>query len=330
VKKLCRLAILLLAAAAVSGCVGMTASAEECYSIGMAYFELGKYEEAENWLNRAKAADKTMTASQYNLGRLAYERKRYGEAAAIFEDILTKDPNNILALKAAAYARIKTGDINTAERYYSKLLELVPESADDGYNHALVLYAMGRYDDAEKVLERNTFSLLENSDIQLLYARSQSAQNKAEAIDSYAKWLNNNTDAKVRYEYAQVLEYNEFYARALDEYRKALSEVSKQDGALKNEINFALAKLLLTADSESGEGIIELQNAVKEGFNDIAAVEKLLDNENISAVNVESIRNIIDSMRRTGETKNEEQKTETQTEIQDEDQDTNTEDSRDE
>ena len=308
-KKLCRLAIMFLTAFAVCGCVGMAASAEEYYTIGMAYFELGKYEEAENWLNRAKAADKTLVASQYNLGRLAYERQRYNEAAAIFEDILTRDPDNVLALKAAAYTRIKTGDIDIAEKYYTRVLELVPESADDGYNHALVLYAMGRYGDAEKTLEKYLLSLLENKDMQLLYARSQSAQNKVEAIDSYANWLNNNTDAKVRYEYAQILEHNELYSRALDEYRKALSEVSKQDAALKNEIHFALAKALLTADSESGEGIRELQNAVGEGFSDIEAIEELLDNNNISAANMESLRNIINNMRRSDETRNEEQKT---------------------
>jgi len=305
-KKSFRLAILLVAAAAACGCVGMAASAEEYYSIGMAYYELGKFEEAEKWLNRAKTADKTITASQYNLGRIAYERQRYGEAAVIFEDILARDPNNILALKAAAYTRIKTGDIETAEKYYSKLLELVPESADDGYNHALVLYAMERYSDAEEVLEKYPLALLENSDIQLLYARSQNAQNKAEAIDSYANWLNNNTDAKVRYEYAQILEHNELYARALDEYRKALSEVSKQDGALKNDIHFALAKVLLTADSESGEGITELQDAVNEGFDDIAAIEELLDNSNISAADVESIKKIIDNLQRAAKTEEQE------------------------
>jgi len=283
----------------VCGCVGMAASPEEYYSIGMSYFELGKYEEAEIWLNRARFADKTMIASEYNLGRLAYERKRYDEAAKLFEGILAKDPNNVLALKAAAYTRIHTGDIKTAEKHYTRLLELVPESADDGYNHALVLYAMERYGDAEKTLEKYLVPLLENSDIQLLYARSQSAQNKEEAIDSYAKWLLNNTDAKVRSEYAQVLEHHELYARALEEYRKALTEVPDDNKTLKGEIHFALARVLLIADNASNAGITELQNAVNEGFSDITAVEELLNKQNISAANRDSIRNIINNMRRS-------------------------------
>jgi tetratricopeptide (TPR) repeat protein len=280
----------------------MAASAEEYYSIGMAYFELGKYEEAEMWLNRARDADKTMTASQYNLGRLAFETGRYYEAARYFEDILSRDPNNVLALKAAAFTRIRTGDIDIAEKYYSRLLEIVPESADDGYNHALVLYAMERYSDAQEVLEKYPFALLENSDTLLLYARSQKAQGKAEAIDNYARWLSVNSDPAVRYEYAQLLEHYELYARALEEYRKTLSETAGKDSTPKrSEIRFSLARLLLIADGESNEGITELETAVSEGFDDIEAVQGLLYNVKISAVHIDSIQNIINNMRRAAE-----------------------------
>jgi tetratricopeptide (TPR) repeat protein len=280
-----------------TGCTTSATSAEEYFSIGMAYFELGKYEEAEKWLNRAKSSDKTMLASQYNLGRLAFERQRYNDAAKYFEDIIRKDQNNILALKAAAYTRIKTGDIDIAEQHYSKLLELVPESADDGYNHALVLYAMGRYNDAQIVLEKYLLSLLGNNEVQLLYARSQAAQNKVEAIDSFSSWLNNNTDAQVRYEYGLVLEKHEYYARAMEELRKALTETSSSNRDLNNKIRFTLARVLLIADNASSAGITELQTAVNEGFNDVSAVEELLTKEKISSANKRSIETIIYNMK---------------------------------
>jgi tetratricopeptide (TPR) repeat protein len=292
-----QLTFLLVCSLLLFGCISSATSAEEYYSIGMAYFELGKYEEAERWLNRAKYSNKTMVASQYNLGRLAFERQRYNEAAEYFEGILKKDQNNILALKAAAFTRIKTGDIDIAEKHYSTLLELVPESADDGYNHALVLYAMERYSDAEAVLGKYVLSLLGNSEVQLLYARSQAAQNKVEAIDSLSLWLNNNTDAQVRYEYALVLEQHEYYARAIEEYRKALTEISSSDKDLNNSIRFALARTLLIADNASNAGITELQTAVKEGFNNIAAVEELMTKEKISSANKRTIENIINDMK---------------------------------
>jgi len=299
-KKRINLIFLLLLAVSICGCVGMAVSAQEYYAIGMAYFEIGKYEEAESWLNRAAQADRTMTASKYNLGRLAFERQRYEEAAKHFEDILKRDPDNTLALKAAAYTRIRTGDIEKAEKYYSRLLELVPESADDGYNHALVLYAMGRYSSAEEVLEKYSFFMEENKDVLLLYARSRSAQNKVEAIDNYANWLSVNSDSKVRYEYAQALEYHGLYARALEEYRTVLSalETASVDPR-KSDVRFALARTLLVADAENSEGITEMQGAVSDGFNDITAVEKLLNSGKLNAANRNSLRSIVDNMRRT-------------------------------
>jgi tetratricopeptide (TPR) repeat protein len=286
----------------ICGCAAMAASAEEYYTIGMAYFELGKYEEAEKWLIRAMQSDRTMTASQYNLGRLAYERQRYYEAAELFEEILKKDPDNVLALRAAAYTRIKTGDIGIAQRHYSRLLELVPESADDGYNHALVLYAMERYDEAEQVLEKYRYSLHDNRDLLLLYARIQSAQNKVEAIDTFSAWLVEGSNPKVRYEYALALEYHELYARALEEYRKAISEVTSSTVDIKrSDIRFALARVLLIADSENTEGITEMQNAVEEGFSDTSAIEKLIENGKITAANRNRLRNIASDMRRAEE-----------------------------
>ena len=295
-KKVLQFLFLIFTVFVICKCSGLAASAEEYYTIGMAYFELGKYEEAENWLNRARSADRTMTASQYNLGRLAFEMQRYEEAADYFEEILKKDPDNILALKAAAYTRIKTGNIDIADRHYKRLLELVPESADDGYNHALVLFAMGRFSDSEEVLERYELQMLGNSEMQLLYARVLNAQNKAEALDSYASWLINNKDAKVRNEYAQILESGEYYARALAEYRLALSETAAS-GSFSTEIRFNIARVLLIAESESGEGITVLQAIVNEGFNDLSAIEELLADERISPVNKDSIRIIASNLK---------------------------------
>ncbi|MDR0442634.1 MAG: tetratricopeptide repeat protein [Treponema sp.] len=297
---------------AVSGCAGMAASAEEYFSIGMAYYDLGKFDEAEKWLNRAKSADKTMIASQYNLGRIAFETERYEDAARYFESILKRDPDNVLALKAAAFTRIKTGDIPLAEKHYSHLLELVPESADDGYNHALVLYALKRYGDAEKTLEKYPFALTDNSEMTLLYARCQKALDKVEAIDSFAKWLDGNTDNKVRYEYAQLLEQHELYARALEEYRKTIAETAVDSAdPVRGDVRFALARVLLIADSENSEGITELEIAVGEGFNDIEAVEKLQKSGKLSAGNKDQLRTVINDMQRRAEQKHEEENPET-------------------
>jgi tetratricopeptide (TPR) repeat protein len=273
----------------------MAASAEEYFSIGMAYFELGKYAEAEQWLNRAKIADKTRTASQYNLGRIAFETGRYGEAVKIFDKILKADPDNVMTLKAAAYTRIKMGELAEAEALYGRVLRLVPESADDGYNYALVLYALEKPGQAEAVLTKYHFALAENDDSLLLLARARAKQDKVEAADSYSQWLANNSDPLVRYEYAQVLEKAELYARALEEYREILGTLSQDNVKLtRPTVRYALARLLLFADPENDEGITELRTAVSEGFSDTDKIRALLDHPEISDAHKADIRRLLD------------------------------------
>jgi tetratricopeptide (TPR) repeat protein len=293
--------VLLMGGAAGLGvsCVSFRgeAAAEEYYSLGMAYFELGKYEEAEKWLNRARAADKTQVASDYNLGRIAFELGRYKDALAIFERVLVRDPNNVMALRAAAYTRIKLGDFAAAETLYDQVLSLIPESADDGYNYALVLYAMERYDRAEGILSKYQYALEENKDVLLLYARSQGAQNKVEAVDSYALWLTNNKDPKVQYEYARVLEQAELYARALEQYREILTALpSNSEDPKKSDLRYTIAKVLLFADPENAEGMVEMRTAVSEGFEDVEALEELLEDGRITESHREDLRGIIDDL----------------------------------
>ncbi|MDL2228868.1 tetratricopeptide repeat protein [Treponema sp. OttesenSCG-928-L16] len=269
-------------------------SAEEYYSLGMAYFELGKYEEAEHWLNRARRVDKTKRASEYNLGRIAFETGRYEQAASIFERILKDDPENVMVLQAAAYSRIKTGEFEKAESLYDRLLLLVPESADDGYNHALVLFAIDKAEQAEEVLLRYSYSLDENKDTLLLLARTQKAQGKVEALDNYAKWLQSNTDISVQAEYAQVLENAEFYARAIEVYAEILKgTVPENSGLNKADLRFDYARLLLIADEESEAGMNELRTAAAEGFSDTEKARLLLEDERIKADRAEEIRRIL-------------------------------------
>jgi tetratricopeptide (TPR) repeat protein len=271
------------------------ASAEEYFAIGMAYFDLGKYSEAEKWFNKARQTDKTKTASEYNLGRIAFESGRYAEAASYFETILKQDPDNLMALKAAAYTKIKQGDTDGAFALYSRVLRLVPESADDGYNYALLLLAMDRHEEAETVLARYSPMLKNNRDSLLLYARVQDAQNKVQAVDSYAVLLETDQSPTLRFEYAGVLEKHTFYARALEQYREALKNISEKDtNPSQNQAAFALARVLLIADPQSDEGIKELQNALSLGTT-TATMKTLLEESGISDAHKQTITRLIET-----------------------------------
>jgi tetratricopeptide (TPR) repeat protein len=277
------------------------AQAEEYFSIGMAYFEMGKFAEAETWLNRARTADKTMLASEYNLGRIAFETGHYKEAAGYFENILKKDPDNTMALKAAAYTRIKNGDFEKAEAHYSRVLELIPESADDGYNYALVLYGLQKYENCERVLNKYPFALEEKAPSVLLLARAQREMGRVEAVDTFAKWIIVNAgtpNPQGFLEYARVLEKAEFYARALEQYNDAIKAITKDTETLKKStIRFEKSRLLLAVDPDNEEGLNEFTEAVKEGFSDIEAIEALVLDKRINQVHRDEIQKILDEMK---------------------------------
>ncbi|MDR1445230.1 MAG: tetratricopeptide repeat protein [Treponema sp.] len=284
---------LLLAALAAFSCQSFGISVEECYTIGMAYFELGKYEEAERWLSRAGSAGRTRAASEYNLGRIAFETGRYGEAADHFGRVLEQDQDNVMALRALAYTRIKTGEKEEAAALYRRVLALVPDSADDGYNHALVLYALENYTEAEELLLSRQYILAQNKDMLLLLARTQRALGKVEAADSYAQWLVDGKDSRVRYEYARTLEDAELYAKALEEYQTALTDLppdSKNPGAA--DLRFSMARVYLVADADNPQGMIELKNALDAGFAGREEMETLAEDQRIPGTVREEIRQL--------------------------------------
>jgi tetratricopeptide (TPR) repeat protein len=277
------------------------ARAEEYYSLGMAYFELNRYEEAERWLNLAKSVDKTRLASEYNLGRIAYETGRFEEALALFDRVLRRDPDNVMALKAAAYCRIRLGDFEGAESQYSRVLVLVPEAIDSGYNYALVLYALERPAEAEAVLNKYPFALEENKDMQVLYARSQRVQHKPEAVDSYQRCLTEGvSDPLVQYEFAEVLEENTLYARALETYRNLLPTLpaDQEESAQwpqSSRVRFRIARLIFIADPGNEEALTELRTALEEGYTgeEGEGTESLLEDERISDSDKDGIRDLI-------------------------------------
>lgn len=285
--------ILAVFCAVLSSCI-TAAAAEEYYSIGTAYYELKKFDEAEKWFTKASGIKKTMHASEYNLGRIAYEAGRYDDAAGYFARVIKSDPKNAMALRAAAYTEIMRGNFAKADEYYIKVMELEPESSDDGYNHALVLYAMKKYGEAEGVLNQFSYSMPDNKNNLLLLARVQRAQKKVEAVETYSFWLAGAADPVVRSEYISALEDAGYYARAIEETRKLVTELTTDTAALnKSGVYFLLARLLLTADPNNEDGMKQLQNSLSAGFKDADALSALAKDNRVSKVNQGELQNSI-------------------------------------
>jgi tetratricopeptide (TPR) repeat protein len=232
--------ITLCAVAVLASCVS-DARAEEYYGLGEGYFTLKKYPEAKNWFLRAQFNKKTKEASLYYLGRIAFEQGEYGDALAYFESIISKDEENVTALKAAAYTCAKTGDAEKALAYYRKSVELAPDG--DIYNYMLLLQSLGLEAQAEgEILEARAAGAPLSDETVLLLARLQKILKKPEAIDTYAEYLEKKKEAALQFEMAEAI--------------------------------FAF-------DEKSEKGAAVLSDAIKNGFAEKEKVDALLDSTSL-------------------------------------------------
>jgi tetratricopeptide (TPR) repeat protein len=281
----------LLLALMVFSCVSDT-RAEDYFALGTAYFDLGNYEEAEKWFSKSKFNEKTKMASIYNLGRVSFERGSYDRALAYFENILEKDPENLSALKAAAYTCVKTGDAQAALEYYRRAAALLPENAEERYNYALLLAALEMNEEAETVLVSGNRDFLDGNRASadsldgkklLLLARVRKSLGKPEAVDAYNAYLEKTDDPAVRFEFAEALEEQELYAKALEEYNR-LAETSPGSTTgypEKSLVLFRIARVMLVADPADKKGQSALEEALKSGYADQAEIDALFERAGI-------------------------------------------------
>jgi tetratricopeptide (TPR) repeat protein len=282
-----------LLAVTVLSCVSDT-RAEDYYALGTAYFDLGNYEEAEKWFVKSKFNEKTKMASIYNLGRVSFERGSYDRALDYFENILKRDPENLTALRAAAYTCVKTGDTQAALEYYRRAAAILPENAAERYNYALLLAALEMYEEAETVLVFENRDDFPDDKKLLLLARVQKSLGKPEAVDGYDSYLAKTDDPAVRFEFAETLEEQKLYAKALEEYTR-LSEASADSAdnhPEKSLVLFRIARVMLVSDPSDENGLTALEEALKNGYADETEIDALLETAGIAEEKRNELKNI--------------------------------------
>jgi tetratricopeptide (TPR) repeat protein len=274
------LAALAAAVLALAACASAPkgAEAQESYNLGMAYFDLGKYADAERWLLLARKDAAVRNAAEYQLGRIAFISGDYAEASAYFEDLLKRDPENTQCLSAAAFADIKAGNLSRARNHYETLQRLTPETAENRFNYALVLYSLSDFAGAEAVLVPLAAERPDDRPVLLLLARSLRAEGKPESVDRFASYLEGGDDSTVRSEFAEALVELEFYAKAVETFDQLIQsgKAPANDVGAKAAWRFGKARALLLADPKGDAGLIELGAAVEAGYADKASLDKLV------------------------------------------------------
>ncbi len=269
-------------------------SEDELYSIGKAYFDLGKYTEAEVWFQKASRYKKTEAASLYYIGRILFIQQKYDEAAQIFENLLKKDTSNLMLLKAAAFSYLASQNYEKAEALYKKVVALSPESKDSGYGYALVLYGLKKYDDALSILKKLNADSGEDRDALLLLARTEKKLGYPEALDHYSKWLDKGDNPTVLKEFAEVAAGQLLFARAIEALKKIKQTGREAEAGLqKGEIDFLLGKYIMISDSSDNQGLKNIESALALGYNDETQIDLLLSDPRLSDNQKQSIKALL-------------------------------------
>lgn len=271
------LLILLIVFSAFSCAGSPRPGPQEYYELGKAYQDLGENNRAKRWYGFALNAVETDAAARYQLGVIAWEEKDYTGALALFMELLEKDPGNSMVLRSAAWAALYAGDIEMADRLYTRLLALVPDSRDEQYNHILALSLMERFEEANDKMADWLDGKEPEGEAVLLFARIKRGLSDPVAIDLYAAWLKENTNhPKIRREYADLLWAGDFFAKAVEQYDELLKiKDIEVYGWAKGELYFAKARILAEAKDEGAAAALD--EAIRAGYEDSKAILALND-----------------------------------------------------
>lgn len=125
---------------------------------GTAFYMNEMYLEAEAILEQGLSlAIDNATKSQFHaqLGDVYHQLEKHEKSDKAFEEILKFDPNNPHALNNYSYfLSIRKQKLNKAKEMASKLVKMHPDDATYLDTYGWVLYTLGEYEEAEKILKK--------------------------------------------------------------------------------------------------------------------------------------------------------------------------------
>ena len=248
--------------------------AQEYYNLGNAYYDIGKYEDAVFFYNKAIELDDTLFSAQFNLAYSHVKLMNYEKSISILTAILTEDPNNVDMLQLLGYAYHLHGDEELALAAYDKILAIAPEHKDALNNRAVIYWKLKKYDEAEAafrmLLKTNPADFEALYNLGDLLFEMKRYEDAAFFIEQYIEAKPEDTKAYLKI--ASVYMALEKYYKVLDAYEGALTV----DKELK-EAWFYKAALLLTKVQDPDKGLTYLAQALELGYNDKNEIRKLVN-----------------------------------------------------
>jgi tetratricopeptide (TPR) repeat protein len=123
------------------------------YFVGRAYARYERYDSAIVWFARAYAQDSTDTRVQFALASSLERAGRFDSAAAVFNDLLSHEPDNASALNYLGYMYADSGiRLHESLSLIERALKQEPENGAYLDSFGWVLFRLGRFAEAEEQL----------------------------------------------------------------------------------------------------------------------------------------------------------------------------------
>ena len=130
------------------------AHAEATAALAECYYELGEFDEALVWVQRARSLARANTSLANLEAFTLIALGRLGEASIIIDDVLRREPNNREALFAAAELDIAMGRAGSAVIRYREGVNRFPDDRRLLISLALVLGSLGDAEGAQAYIDR--------------------------------------------------------------------------------------------------------------------------------------------------------------------------------
>ena len=123
------------------------------YNLGVAYADLDEVDTAESYYRQALESDPSYVPALINLAVLLVDQG-FGEAEALALEALRLRPHWAVVLNNVAILYDESGDLEQAEEYFNRGIELHPDNESLLANYGLFLHTNDRSVEAEPILRR--------------------------------------------------------------------------------------------------------------------------------------------------------------------------------
>ncbi len=150
------------------------------------YLKLQEFSEAYNYIEKARRIDKYAVDLLVLEGRILTALGRFDEAAADFNEVISREPNNTGARIGLAELYVAEGDILNAIDIYNSMLKYIPDDKRSLLSLIILLDKKERFKEADEYVSRILQLYPGDSSVQFIVAKHYLAEGRYGRVESHA------------------------------------------------------------------------------------------------------------------------------------------------